>query len=71
MIYLTLNTTLKKKAGSLTGFKHSEATKELMSVNKLNSTVSEKTKLKIATALSKGNNTIVNNIDTKEILSFL
>lgn len=60
-----------KKAGSLTGFKHSEATKELMSINKLNSTVSEETRLKIATALSKGNNTIVKNIETKEILSFL
>lgn len=49
----------------MTGFKHSEAIKELMSVNKLNSIVFKKTRLKIATALSKGNNTIVKNIDTK------
>jgi group I intron endonuclease len=32
---------LKIAAGSLTGFKHSEAAKELMSINKLNSTLSE------------------------------
>jgi hypothetical protein len=60
-----------KKAGSLTGFKHSEATKELMSINKLNSTVSKETRLKIAIALAKGDNTIVKNIDTKDILSFV
>src|SRR6188474_1037677 len=60
-----------KKAGFLTGFKHSEATKELMSINKLNSTVSEETRLKIDIDFNKVNNTIVKNIDTKEILSFL
>ena len=55
----------------MTGFKHSEATKGLMSINKLNSTVSEETRLKIATALSKGDNTIVQNIDTKDRISFV
>lgn len=60
-----------KIAGSLTGFKHSEATKELMSINKLNSTLSEETKLKIATALSKGEDTIVLNMNTKDRISFV
>ena len=60
-----------KQAGSLTGFKHSEAAKELMSINKLNSTVSKETRLKIAVALSKGDNTMVKNIVTEDILSFV
>ena len=42
-----------------------------MGINKLNSTVSEETRLKIATALSKGDNTIVQNIDTKDRISFV
>ena len=55
----------------MTGFKHSEAAKELMSINKLNSTVSKETRLKIAIALSKGDNTMVKNIVTEDILSFV
>lgn len=42
-----------------------------MNINKLNSTVSKETRLKIATALSKGDNTIVKNIDTKDRISFV
>ena len=42
-----------------------------MSINKLNSTVSKETRLKIAIALSKGDNTIVKNIVTEDILSFV
>ncbi len=67
----------KKKSGIcfLTGFKHSEATKELMSINKLNSTVSKETILKIAIALSAtagvGDNIIVKNIDTNDTESFV
>lgn len=60
-----------KKAGSLSGFKHSEATKELMSLNRLNHSVSEETRERIAKALAKGNSTIVKNIKTNEIISFL
>jgi hypothetical protein len=48
-----------KTAGSLTGFKHSMATRELMSIKKMNSTLSPEARLKIA------------NLETGEILSFV
>lgn len=60
-----------KKAGSNLGFKHSEDTKELMRLRKLNSIVSEETKLKIAQSLAKGNSILIKNINTGEYLSFL
>jgi len=60
-----------KTAGSLTGFKHSMATRELMSIKKMNSTLSPEARLKIAMAINKGVFTLVNNLETGEILSFV
>ena len=60
-----------KIAGSLRGFKHSEATKEIMSLIKKNNIISDETRLKIATTLSKGEYVMVKNNETGEILSFL
>ena len=60
-----------KIAGSFRGFKHSEATKEIMSLIKKNSNVKEETKLKIATTLSKGEYVVFKKNETGEIVSFI
>ena len=60
-----------KKAGALTGFKHSLASRELMSIKKMNNVVSPEARLKIAIAINKGVYTLVHNIDTSEIVSFV
>ena len=60
-----------KIAGSLRGFKHSEATKEIMSLIKKNNIISDETRLKIATTLSKGEYVMVKKNETGEILSFI
>jgi hypothetical protein len=60
-----------KIAGSLRGFKHSEATKEIMSLLKKDNIISNETKLKIATTLSKGEYVMVKKNETGEILSFI
>jgi hypothetical protein len=58
-------------AGSLTGFKHSVAVRELMSIKKMNNVLSEEARLKIAIAINQGVFTLVHNVDTEEILSFV
>jgi hypothetical protein len=60
-----------KIAGSFRGFKHSDATKKAMSLMKKNNIISDATRLKIATTLSKGKYIIVENHATGEILSFI
>nr|YP_010121889.1 GIY-YIG endonuclease [Monilinia fructicola]QRF72265.1 GIY-YIG endonuclease [Monilinia fructicola] len=60
-----------KVAGSLRGFKHSEATKEAMSLSKKDSIISEETRLKIATTLSKGEYIVVKVLETDSFLSFI
>ena len=59
------------KAGSLAGFKHSVAARELMSLKKMNNVLSKEARLKIAIAINQGVFTFVHNVDTKEILSFV
>lgn len=59
------------KAGSLAGFKHSVAARELMSIKKMNNVLSKEARLKIAIAINQGVFTFVHNVDTKEILSFV
>ena len=60
-----------KIAGSLTGFKHSIASRELMSMKKMNNTLSPEARLKIAMAINKGVFTLVHNLETGEIDSFV
>jgi group I intron endonuclease len=60
-----------KIAGSFRGFKHSEVTKEIMSLIKKNSNVTEETKLKITTTLSKGEYVVFKKNETGEIVSFI
>jgi hypothetical protein len=60
-----------KKAGSLVGFKHSVATRELMSMKKMNNSLSEEARLKIAIAINKGVYTLIYNLETGEIVSFV
>lgn len=59
------------KAGSLAGFKHSVAARELMSIKKMNNVLSEEARLKIAIAINQGVFTFVHNVDTEEVLSFV
>jgi len=59
------------KAGSLAGFKHSVAARELMSIKKMNNVLSEEARLKIAIAINQGVFTLVHNVDTGEVLSFV
>jgi len=59
-----------KKAGSLVGFKHSEASRELMKKSHMGRVISEETKLKLATSSLKAQATIVINEATGEILTF-
>lgn len=59
-----------KKAGSLLGFKHSEASKELMSEAHKNLIVLEETKLKISVNSPRSQSTIVIDNSTGEIVSF-
>ena len=58
-------------AGSLKGFKHSEATKKLISETNKNCIVSEETRLKIAETLSKGVKIIVRDNEDGKIQSFV
>jgi hypothetical protein len=58
-------------AGSLTGFKHSVAVRELMSIKKMNNVLSEEARLKIAISINQGVFTLVHNVDTGEVLSFV
>lgn len=60
-----------KIAGSFRGFKHSYDTKKVMSLKKMDNIISDVTRLKIATTLSKGVSIIVKNHVTGEILSFI
>lgn len=60
-----------KIAGSFRGFKHSDATKKVMSLKKMDNVLSDVTRLKIATTLSKGVSVIVKNHVTGQILSFI
>nr|YP_009072321.1 truncated GIY-YIG endonuclease [Sclerotinia borealis]AHX82986.1 truncated GIY-YIG endonuclease [Sclerotinia borealis] len=60
-----------KVAGSLRGFKHSETTKEAMSLSKKDRVISEETRLKIATTLSKGEYIAVKVLETDSFLSFI
>ena len=58
-------------AGSLRGFKHSDVTKERMSLVRKNSILLEETKLKIAATLSKGERILVKDLEKDVVLSFL
>jgi NUMOD1 domain len=60
-----------KVAGSLRGFKHSETSKEAMSLSKKDNIISEETRLKIATTISKGEYITVKVIKTDSFLSFI
>ena len=60
-----------KTAGSLKGFKHSEATKRLISETNKNSIVLEEVRLKIAETLSKGVRILVRNNEDGEVQSFV
>ena len=59
-----------KKAGSLLGFKHSEASKEMMRLAHKNLIVSEETKLKISLGSPKSQSTLVVDNNTGEIFTF-
>ena len=60
-----------KTAGSLKGFKHSEATERLISETNKNSIVLEEVRLKIAETLSKGVRILVRNNEDGEVQSFV
>jgi len=59
-----------KIAGSLRGFKHSDVTKEIMSLRRKNSIVSFETRLKIAATISKGKFIQVKNVEKGSIPPF-
>lgn len=59
-----------KIAGSLTGFRHSEATIELMRASKLGRARTEDAKLKIAAGSAQARPAIVTNNNTGEITEF-
>jgi hypothetical protein len=50
-----------KFEGSLRGFKHREVTKEIMSLKRNNSIVSDEKRLKIEATISKGEHILVKN----------
>jgi hypothetical protein len=60
-----------KIAGSLRGFKDSDVTKEIISLRRKNSIVSDETRLKIAAPTSKGEFIQVKTIEKGESISFL
>jgi hypothetical protein len=59
-----------KFAGSLTGFKHSEASIEFICTSKLSRNRTEETELKIATSSVQAHTIIVINNNTGEIIKF-
>jgi group I intron endonuclease len=59
-----------KIAGSLLGFRHSEATKELMREARKNRIVSEETKLKLAESSPNAQSTMVIDNNTGAVVSF-
>lgn len=60
-----------KKAGSLTGFKHNEATIEVIRASKLGRNHSEDAKLKVAIGSAKALSVLVHNNNTGEVMEFL
>ncbi len=58
-------------AGSLTGFKHSEATIEIIRASKLGRNHSEDAKLKMAVGSLKALSVLVVNINTGEVIEFI